>query len=111
MVRRLAFLTRGRLGTVTGTAAAIAAGVLLAPVAGLAGCSGGSGAASPRSPAAALPAALGRGPAAALQSQYEDVIKRVLPSVVQINTSTSTGSGVVYDDKGDIVTNAHVVGD
>ncbi len=33
---------------------------------------------------------------------------RVLPSVVQ--TSTSQGSGVVYDSKGDIVTNAHVVG-
>ena len=35
----------------------------------------------------------------------------MLPSVVQITTSDSTGSGVVYDDKGDIVTNAHVVGD
>ena len=34
----------------------------------------------------------------------------MLPSVVQINTSTSTGSGVVYDGNGDIVTNAHVVG-
>jgi S1-C subfamily serine protease len=30
--------------------------------------------------------------------------------VVQISTSDATGSGVVYDDKGDIVTNAHVVG-
>ncbi|MGH3304956.1 MAG: S1C family serine protease [Streptosporangiaceae bacterium] len=34
----------------------------------------------------------------------------VLPSVVQITTSNSTGSGVVYDSSGDIVTNAHVVG-
>ena len=34
----------------------------------------------------------------------------VLPSVVQISTSNSTGSGVVYNSSGDIVTNAHVVG-
>jgi S1-C subfamily serine protease len=45
-----------------------------------------------------------------LQEQYEDVIKAVLPSVVQISTPDATGSGVVYDGKGDIVTNAHVVG-
>jgi S1-C subfamily serine protease len=51
------------------------------------------------------------GPANALQQQYQDVVKAVLPSVVEISTSNATGSGVVYDDKGDIVTNAHVVGD
>jgi S1-C subfamily serine protease len=45
-----------------------------------------------------------------LQSAYERVIKNVLPSVVQIQTSRELGSGVVYDDKGHIVTNAHVVG-
>ncbi|MGO8956408.1 MAG: S1C family serine protease [Streptosporangiaceae bacterium] len=45
-----------------------------------------------------------------LQAQYEAVVRDVLPSVVQINAGDSTGSGVVYDDKGDIVTNAHVVG-
>jgi putative serine protease PepD len=48
--------------------------------------------------------------AAGLQQQYESVVNSVLPSVVQIFTSDSTGSGVVYDGKGDIVTNAHVVG-
>jgi putative serine protease PepD len=37
-------------------------------------------------------------------------VSRVLPSVVQISTSEGSGSGVVYDAKGDIVTNAHVVG-
>jgi putative serine protease PepD len=47
---------------------------------------------------------------AALQSSYESVVSSVLPSVVQISTSNSTGSGVVYDSKGDIVTNYHVVG-
>ncbi|MFF9505690.1 S1C family serine protease [Streptomyces sp. NPDC014724] len=45
-----------------------------------------------------------------LQSDYQAVIKNVLPSVVQIQAGNSLGSGVVYDSKGHIVTNAHVVG-
>jgi S1-C subfamily serine protease len=45
-----------------------------------------------------------------LQDAYLKVIKEVLPSVVQIQASHDLGSGVVYDDKGHIVTNAHVVG-
>ncbi|MFJ8019601.1 S1C family serine protease [Streptomyces sp. NPDC096311] len=45
-----------------------------------------------------------------LQNAYLKVIKNVLPSVVQIQASDELGSGVVYDDKGHIVTNAHVVG-
>ena len=45
-----------------------------------------------------------------LQAQYERVVREVLPSVVQISTSDSAGSGVVYDNNGDIVTNEHVVG-
>ncbi|MGW7240359.1 S1C family serine protease [Streptomyces sp. NPDC054804] len=44
-----------------------------------------------------------------LQNRYQKVIKDVLPSVVQIQASSDLGSGVVYDDKGHIVTNAHVV--
>jgi putative serine protease PepD len=35
----------------------------------------------------------------------------VLPSVVEIRTRTGLGSGVVLNAAGDIVTNAHVVGD
>jgi S1-C subfamily serine protease len=50
------------------------------------------------------------GAASILQSQYELVVQHVLPSVVQITTSNSTGSGVVYDNKGDVVTNQHVIG-
>ncbi|MCT2544878.1 MULTISPECIES: S1C family serine protease [Streptomyces] len=46
-----------------------------------------------------------------LQNDYQAVIKNVLPSVVQIEASNSLGSGIVYDSKGHIVTNAHVVGD
>ncbi|MGW4563804.1 S1C family serine protease [Streptomyces sp. NPDC004561] len=48
--------------------------------------------------------------AGGLQSEYQKVIKAVLPSVVQIDAGRDLGSGVVYDDKGHIVTNAHVVG-
>jgi len=50
------------------------------------------------------------GSASKLQSQYEQVVQHVLPSVVQITTNGSSGSGVVYDTSGDIVTNEHVIG-
>ncbi|MFG2427016.1 S1C family serine protease [Streptomyces sp. NPDC048590] len=46
-----------------------------------------------------------------LEDRYQAVIKDVLPSVVQIAAGDGLGSGIVYDDKGHIVTNAHVVGD
>jgi putative serine protease PepD len=45
-----------------------------------------------------------------LQGDYEHVVRGALPSVVEIITTKSTGSGVVFDTKGDIVTNAHVIG-
>jgi putative serine protease PepD len=48
--------------------------------------------------------------AVTLQDSYESVVRAVLPSVVQISADNSTGSGVVYDSKGDVVTNEHVVG-
>jgi putative serine protease PepD len=49
------------------------------------------------------------GSAARLQSAYEQVVRDVLPSVVQITTNDSTGSGVVFDTSGDVVTNEHVI--
>jgi putative serine protease PepD len=49
--------------------------------------------------------------ALALQQQLVQVVKAISPAVVQIQTGSGLGSGVVYDGKGDIVTNAHVVGD
>jgi putative serine protease PepD len=49
-------------------------------------------------------------PGLALQSSFVRVVSTTSPTVVQIETSTGLGSGVLYDDKGDIVTNAHVVG-
>lgn len=48
--------------------------------------------------------------AVALQQSYEEVIRTVLPSVVEITTGTGLGSGIVFDAQGDIVTNGHVVG-
>jgi putative serine protease PepD len=50
------------------------------------------------------------GQAVALQDQMVAVIKQVGPAVVEISTDSGLGSGVIYDAKGDIVTNAHVVG-
>jgi S1-C subfamily serine protease len=47
---------------------------------------------------------------AGLQAEFEAIVDRVGPSVVLIQTPSGLGSGVVYDTKGDIVTNAHVVG-
>ena len=48
--------------------------------------------------------------AASLQQELVSVVRAVSPSVVQIRTSQDLGSGVVFDARGDIVTNAHVVG-
>jgi S1-C subfamily serine protease len=84
-------------------AVALVAGLML-----VAGC--GSGVrrqTAPTAPTAASAGAPGSGDA--LERQYEQVVKTVLPSVVQINTDSGLGSGVVYDNKGDIVTNDHVV--
>ena len=44
-------------------------------------------------------------------ASYADVVRQVLPSVVLIRTANGLGSGVVLDDEGNIVTNAHVAGD
>ncbi|MFJ4669913.1 S1C family serine protease [Kitasatospora purpeofusca] len=98
--------------------AAVAALTALA----VAGCSSGSSSSSSSSSSSgaagsATASAGASGSASAqpgggnqLQSDYQKVIKDVLPSVVQITTASGLGSGIVYDDKGDIVTNAHVVG-
>jgi putative serine protease PepD len=48
--------------------------------------------------------------ATSLQQQLVSVVKAVSPSVVQIETPQDLGSGVVFDAGGDVVTNAHVVG-
>jgi S1-C subfamily serine protease len=62
---------------------------------------GGNTGAVPVLPASAM---------SSLQQQFVGVVKAVSPSVVQIRTPLDLGSGVVFDDRGDVVTNAHVVG-
>ncbi|WP_156721925.1 S1C family serine protease [Streptomyces apocyni] len=74
----------------------------------LAGCSGSG---PSRTDATTQAAAPERASASDLQRDYQKVIRDVLPSVVQINATDSLGSGVVYDDEGHVVTNAHVVGE
>jgi putative serine protease PepD len=69
------------------------------------GCGSGGGSKSP-----AAGSGSGSVPATQLDGLFVAVVKNVSPSVVQIETGAGLGSGVVYDDKGDIVTNAHVVG-
>jgi putative serine protease PepD len=39
----------------------------------------------------------------------EQAVQTALPSVVQVESSTELGSGIVFDTSGNIVTNAHVV--
>jgi putative serine protease PepD len=83
-------------------ALAVAAPMLVC-LAVLAGCGSDDGTSS----AAGVPESAG---ATALQRQFVQVVDRVSPQVVQIQTGQGLGSGIVYDDRGDIVTNAHVAG-
>ncbi|MFJ2112534.1 MULTISPECIES: S1C family serine protease [unclassified Streptomyces] len=75
----------------------------------LAGCSGSGTAPGAPDADVMTRAAVERRSGDELQSHYEAVIKDVLPSVVQIESGNSLGSGIAYDDRGHIVTNAHVV--
>ena len=47
--------------------------------------------------------------AQSLEQQFVKVVKDVGPSVVLIQTDQGLGSGIVFDTRGDIVTNNHVV--
>ncbi len=93
--------------------ALLACAACTSPMAGL--TSGGSVATAPPGPSSPAPAASPTaapsptGGAGGLQTTYEQVIKKVLPSIVQITTSEGLGSGIVYDTDGHILTNAHVV--
>ncbi|MET9800765.1 trypsin-like peptidase domain-containing protein [Streptomyces sp. NPDC006368] len=90
-----------------------AAAVLLGGCVGAPPAPPGPPHASPASPPpstapAAAPAARAAGE---LEEDYRNVIRDVLPSVAQIEAGPGLGSGVVWDDQGHIVTNAHVVGE
>ncbi len=47
--------------------------------------------------------------ASSLQPPFVSIVKAVSPAVVQVGTPVARGSGVVFDARGDVVTNAHVV--
>ena len=81
----------------------------------LAGC-GSGGTNSAAAPTVGIPPAASAAPGAtapasalALQQQFVQVVKQVGPAVVLIRTSEGLGSGVIFDAKGDVVTNNHVV--
>ena len=48
--------------------------------------------------------------ASSLQQRFVSIVSAVSSEVVQIRTPVALGSGVVFDARGDVVTNAHVVG-
>lgn len=71
------------------------------------GCGGGSNATSSttRATSADRPASS----ATSLEQQFVAVVRQAQPSVAQIQTDQGLGSGVIFDTKGDVVTNAHVL--
>src|SRR5689334_9201731 len=87
------------------------AGALILVAAGLAGCTGSdSNSAGASSSSSSSSSGSVSGADAPEEVAYERVISEVLPSVVEIKSSTGLGSGVVYDNQGNVVTNAHVTG-
>ena len=77
-----------------------------------AGCAGQPATSPHGSATATTSAGTASGSAATdLQNAFVTVVERVLPSIVQIRTNLGLGSGVVFDGKGDVVTNNHVVAD
>lgn len=93
-------------------------GALVTLMALLAGCTAASPTSSASSsgransggtPSTMAGAPQGSGAAGSLQSAYVNVVGKLRPSVVEIDTGTALGSGIIFDNKGDIVTNDHVV--
>ena len=82
--------------------ALVLGGALLVGACTSAATSAAPSAASPT----ASPASAGTG--LVLQQEFINIVKKVNPSVVVIKTANGLGSGIVFDSKGDIVTNAHV---
>ncbi|MHB8507163.1 MAG: S1C family serine protease [Candidatus Dormibacteria bacterium] len=79
----------------------------LAPQASPTSPGSGSSPAPANSSSAAAPN--GSGFLAQMQAEIRQLIDTVTPSVVQIDTASGLGSGIIVDSGGDIVTNAHVV--
>jgi len=56
------------------------------------------------------PWSVGSGGGQAWEQDFTRVVRESLPSIVEITSQSGIGSGVIFDDEGDVVTNAHVVG-
>jgi S1-C subfamily serine protease len=82
--------------------------LLLAGTLVLAGCGGGKTTTTVTVQSSPAPLAHATS-AAGVQAQYVAVVKATQPEVVQIQTDIGLGSGVIFDNQGDIVTNNHVV--
>jgi serine protease Do len=107
---QMAGVHRGLAGYICAVKAiqALSAAVLVMAVAA---CSTGQQAATESSPASSAPPTPPAAPAGPVASGgYADVVERVSPSVVTVQTNGSQGSGVVLRPDV-VVTNAHVVGD
>ncbi len=100
--RALGALLAGGALVVAGCTTAVTAA---SPSPAAAGTPGFTAPATPAASSATSPADAGT--ALALQQDFVGVVKDVNPSVVVIETSRGLGSGIVFDTKGDIVTNAH----
>jgi putative serine protease PepD len=85
-------------------AGAVVAGTIVAAV------SLGSGSSSNSAPKTSQARLRPAAAALAFQSAITAVVHELSPSVVQIQSPSGLGSGVVFDSNGDIVTNNHVVG-
>jgi putative serine protease PepD len=81
---------------------AVLAAVCCVALAGAVACT------ATESPAPTTESATGAG--AGLERDFVTVVNTTLPSIVEITHEGGLGSGVVFDDAGHIVTNAHVVG-
>jgi putative serine protease PepD len=78
---------------------------VLVVLAAVAGCGHGDAG----TPAAPVPISTMQSPFATVQQQFVRVVPIVSPQVVQIEGRRGLGSGVVFDDRSHVVTNAHVV--
>ena len=85
--------------------------VLVAAALAFGGCGGQAptSSTSGTSPTATATVRASASGATALEQQFVVVIKQTQRQVVQIQTDSGLGSGVIFDAKGNIVTNAHVV--
>src|SRR6201996_8673381 len=102
-------VTPGKIGGRGPRSLCARAGAVLAAVVALAGCGGSGHSTQTRAAPATQTASSAQSGADALQQQFVEVVRAVEPEVVQIQTNTGLGSGIVFDGRGDVVTNAHVV--